>query len=301
MIVTTLSKVPLALRGDLTKWCQEVQTGIYVGSFSARIREALWERIKKNIGSGEATLVYTTNNELGYAFETTRQDKKVVDYDGIPLMMMLKNGETAIPFGFSKASKWHCARIMRQHSGRTAAANAGRAETRIPDIVSLDIETTGLDYTKDEIISIGAVKKGEQEEQQFIRYVRIKTTIPAPIVNLTGITEAVLNDKGVSLETAIRDLDDFLNDSIIVGYSAAFDDNFLRSACRKVQHSIFKNRIVDILPIVKKDRMFLNNYKLATVLAEYQIENRHPHDALSDATATLQLAMQLIKNGKLKL
>ena len=32
MIVITLSKVPMSLRGDLTKWCQEVQTGVYVGN-----------------------------------------------------------------------------------------------------------------------------------------------------------------------------------------------------------------------------------------------------------------------------
>jgi CRISPR-associated endoribonuclease Cas2 subtype I-E len=54
MIVITLSKVPPSLRGVLTKWCQEVQTGVYVGRFSARIRDSLWERIQRDIGSGEA-------------------------------------------------------------------------------------------------------------------------------------------------------------------------------------------------------------------------------------------------------
>ena len=89
MIVITLTKVPNSLRGDLTKWCQEIQTGVYVGSFSARIREMLWSRILKNIGTGEATLVYSTNNELGYTFRTTRRDKRVVDFDGVPLMMQM--------------------------------------------------------------------------------------------------------------------------------------------------------------------------------------------------------------------
>ena len=56
MIVITLSKVPPSLRGDLTKWFQEVQTGVYVGNINARVRDALWERIQKNIGvNGEAT------------------------------------------------------------------------------------------------------------------------------------------------------------------------------------------------------------------------------------------------------
>lgn len=45
MIVVTLSKVPPSLRGDLTKWYQEIQTGVYVGSVNARVRDLLWERI----------------------------------------------------------------------------------------------------------------------------------------------------------------------------------------------------------------------------------------------------------------
>ena len=49
MIVITLTKVPPALRGDLTKWCQEIQTGVYVGNVTARVREKLWERIMRNI------------------------------------------------------------------------------------------------------------------------------------------------------------------------------------------------------------------------------------------------------------
>lgn len=54
MIVITLSKTPASLRGDLTKWCQEIQTGIYVGSVNAKVRDLLWERVQKNIGQGEA-------------------------------------------------------------------------------------------------------------------------------------------------------------------------------------------------------------------------------------------------------
>ena len=50
MIVITLSKTPASLRGDLTKWCQEIQTGIYVGNVNAKVRDLLWERVQKNIG-----------------------------------------------------------------------------------------------------------------------------------------------------------------------------------------------------------------------------------------------------------
>ncbi len=45
MIVITLTKVPNSLRGDLTKWYQEIQTGVYVGNVTAKIRDELWNRI----------------------------------------------------------------------------------------------------------------------------------------------------------------------------------------------------------------------------------------------------------------
>ena len=159
MIVITLSKVPKALRGDLTKWCQEIQTGVYVGRFSARIREQLWMRIEKNIGNGEATMVYSTNNELGYNFRTTVSTKKVVDFDGIPLLMQVTPKNEAVKHGFSNAAKIH--RAKKAQEKLMVKKSVTRAV--YPDIVAIDIETTGLDCTQNSIISISAVRKVSKE------------------------------------------------------------------------------------------------------------------------------------------
>ena len=68
--VITLSKVPNSLRGDLSKWLQEVATGVYVGNLNTKVREKLWERVKDNLKDGEATISYYHRNEIGYNFET---------------------------------------------------------------------------------------------------------------------------------------------------------------------------------------------------------------------------------------
>ena len=47
-----------SLRGDLTKWMQEIATGVYVGNFNSRVREKLWERVVESVGTGEATMSY---------------------------------------------------------------------------------------------------------------------------------------------------------------------------------------------------------------------------------------------------
>lgn len=286
MIVITLSKVPPSLRGDLTKWCQEIQTGVYVGSFSARIREQLWTRINDNIGGGEATIVYSVNNEIGYEFRTTSLRKEVVYLDGIPLMKQLNN-TPIIKHGFSNAANFH--QIRRTQKFHPAEDHANRHV----DLVSLDIETTGIDRVRHSIISIGAVRKVHEGEQSFHRLIRIDNKIPIEITRLTGITDFMLQKDGVDIAEAINDLKDYLRDAVIVSYNAMFDIAFLQTAYRKNSQPELKNKVVDLMPIVKKERQFLDNYRLTTVLKEYGIKNSHPHDAVSDARATLELAIQL--------
>lgn len=73
MIVVVLEKCPLALRGDLTKWLQEISLGVYVGRVSARVRDELWNRICKECKTGRATMVFSARNEqhLNYRVHNT--------------------------------------------------------------------------------------------------------------------------------------------------------------------------------------------------------------------------------------
>ena len=296
MIVVTLSKVPPSLRGDLTKWYQEIQTGVYVGNVSARVRDLLWERILKSIGSGEATMAYNAATELGYQFRTTRKDRRVVDYDGIPLMMQLKQQETPIEHGFSNAAKFHKGKIM---SHQRMAKNQKEINLELSKpLVAIDLETTGLDSTKSKIISIGAAKRmPDGRILQFEKLIRNVDLVPEGIAKLTGITLSKLQECGVELSVGLDELSDFIKGAIIVGYNFQFDEKFLMIAFQEVGKDEFTNPTHDLMPIVKTTQEFLDNYRLMTVLKAYQIENLNPHHALSDARATLSLAEKLIKNG----
>lgn len=39
MVVLSVTNCPQQLQGDLTKWCIEIDVGVYVGKISARVRE----------------------------------------------------------------------------------------------------------------------------------------------------------------------------------------------------------------------------------------------------------------------
>lgn len=293
MIVITLTKVPASLRGDLTKWCQEIQTGVYVGNVSARVRERLWERIKRNIGNGEATMAYNINNELGYDFKTTRKDRQVIDFDGIPLMKKLNSNPTPVNHGFSNAAKYHRARVMMQKR-----PPAKTVSTKEMDFVVLDVETSGLDYQHDKLISVGAVKQDANGEiQTFYEIVKATVELSAEIQKLTGLTNEILIREGKPISEVMTELRKFIGNKKIVGYNLNFDLDFVKKEMDYVKLDLSVSQSLDILPLIKKRDRFLDNYRLNTVLAKYGIKNDQPHNSLADAMATWQLLTKLIKKG----
>ena len=285
MIVITLTKVPNSLRGDLTRWCQEVQTGVYVGNFSARIRDLLWIKIKENIGQGEATIIYNTNNELGYTFKTTRKSYKVIDFEGVPLMMHLRDSNLKRKSGYSKAARAHRAKIMAQKRLKDSIKEKN-------SIVAIDIETTGLDLEKDSIISIGVVKVENNSKHDYYSLIKGIEEIPGEISELTGIGIDDLNKDGEDIYKVLKVLYRILDDAIIIGYNL----NFLNREYEQYTELKLINKVIDLLPIVKKQCRFLDNYRLETVLQYFGIENSHPHNALEDARACIELYEKLIKN-----
>ncbi|WP_373879607.1 type I-E CRISPR-associated endoribonuclease Cas2e [Levilactobacillus brevis] len=293
MIVITLTNVPKSLKGDLTKWYQEIQTNVYVGNVSARIRDQLWHRIMENIGHGEATMVYNSNNELGYQFRTTRKDREVVNFDGLPLMRHLNVATGSVNHGFSDAAKFHRAKLMTRASRQPVAK---------PAMVALDLETTGLDLVKDDIISIGAVKRVPgQPEDFFDSLIKAERAIPENITTLTGLTAEMLATQGISLSAGLQELREFVGSLPIVGYNLRFDEMFLTSGFRTINQPELTNRMIDLLPMMKKTDKFLDNYRLQTVLAKFDIVNQEPHHALADAKAAFALADKLIENRVLKI
>lgn len=44
MVIMVLEKIPVSLRGELTRWLFEVHTGVYIGHVSGMVRDLLWEK-----------------------------------------------------------------------------------------------------------------------------------------------------------------------------------------------------------------------------------------------------------------
>lgn len=120
LTVITMTNCPLSLRGDLTKWMQEIATGVYVGNFNSKVREELWKRIEDSVGNGAVTMSFSSRNEIGYDFKTIHSHREVVYSDGLPLVRIptVDTLENDIKHGFSDAAKFHNARKFSNVSSR---------------------------------------------------------------------------------------------------------------------------------------------------------------------------------------
>lgn len=87
MVTIVVSCCPQSLRGDLTKWLFEVDTGVYVGRVTARVSDMLWCRIEDSIGNGRAVMITTFRNEQRFAVKVHNSAFCPVDFEGLTLMM----------------------------------------------------------------------------------------------------------------------------------------------------------------------------------------------------------------------
>ena len=81
-----LERVPASLRGNLTRWMTEVQTGVFVGRVSALVRDLLWEKCIQEGRGGRCCQVHSADTEQGFAIRVAGDDhRSLVDLDGIVL------------------------------------------------------------------------------------------------------------------------------------------------------------------------------------------------------------------------
>ena len=164
-----------------------------------------------------------------------------------------------------------------------------------------DLETTGIQITKDRIVQIAIIKllpSGEQIE--YNRLVNPEMTIPEEIVQIHGISNEMVKECPKFFEIA-KEVSEFIGDSDLAGYNSnKFDipvlaEEFLRC---DFNFDLSKRKFIDVQNIFHK-------MEQRTLAAAYQfycgktIENAH--DALYDTRATLDVFLaQIDRYSELK-
>ncbi len=90
MMVIVVEAVPPRLRGRLGVWLLEIRAGVYVGDYSARVREMIWENVLQGMEGGSAVMAWTAPTESGFDIETAGPNRRTpVELDGLKLVSFL--------------------------------------------------------------------------------------------------------------------------------------------------------------------------------------------------------------------
>ena len=202
-----------------------------------------------------------------------------VDYDGIKLIRRPVFGQRADTQENTPLVRLYKAEI-RQIARKMARRQSSPLLT---DYCVLDLETTGLDCEKDEIIEIGALRvRADSVTGEFQTLVATGTRISEAVERLTGISSEEVSQNGILLRQAMEQLISFVGADIMVCHNAAFDQQFLITALRKCGLPPWRTRFQDTLLLARKRLKDLNNYQLSTVAEHLGIEVSEQHRAIPD-------------------
>ena len=287
MVVVTLTDCPPKLRGDLTKWLLEINTGVYVGKINARVREELWKRICDNIKSGRATMVFSAKNEQGLSFYVHNTSWEPVNYDGIQLIRRPASANEYV--GLQTVKKKLNSRVDIRH-----AAAAQHKKKVLEGYCIVDIETTGLEYQQDEIIEIASIRIiNHQIADRFSVLVKSERKISEQISEMTGITNEMLQNEGICPEDAMEQFLEFIGTSPRVSHNIAFDRAFISKTIMKLGKSQLRNICKDTLTLARRRIDDIPDYKLETIARYYNINVIEKHRALADCITTFQIYEKL--------
>ena len=163
-----------------------------------------------------------------------------------------------------------------------------------------DLETTGLQVTKDRIVQIAALKihpNGKQEELNLI--VNPEMEIPQEVIDIHGITNELALSAPTFRELA-EEIKSFFGDSDLAGYNSnKFDipvlaEEFLRVG---IEFDLTQRAFIDVQNIFHKmeQRTLVAAYKF---YCKKNLENAH--DAMYDTKATWEVLEKQIEKYKLK-
>ena len=161
-----------------------------------------------------------------------------------------------------------------------------------------DLETTGLDISKDRIVQIAIVKinpNGHKEELNLI--INPQITISDENAAIHGITNDMVKDAETFKEAAIKIME-FIGDSDLAGYNSnKFDipvlaEEFLRA---EIDFDLSSKKCIDVQNIFHK-------MEQRTLVAAYKFycskELKNAHNAMADTMATWEVLESQLEKYK---
>ncbi|PSF05355.1 3'-5' exonuclease [Marinobacter fuscus] len=180
--------------------------------------------------------------------------------------------------------------------------NAGDQPLGRSRLVVLDLETTGLNAARDEVIAIGAVaieNRSIHLDDQFDLVLRRPELDIRETVLIHGIGPEALT-QGHETEEALIHLLEWMNGDPILAYHSAFDQKFLQKALRQqlgyTQPHVWMD-VAELMPLFFP-KAPLKNRGLDDWADHFGLEVSARHHAAADAMVTAELTLIALNQAK---
>lgn len=172
-------------------------------------------------------------------------------------------------------------------------------------LVLFDTETTGLQYSRDEIIEFAAVVVEAVDgiptiTKEYDELVALAPGgfVPPKITELTGISTQDLREKGLPKPQVCRDIAElFTGNTLLLAYNAHFDLSFLfYMLLRDGDPTILKGKDkLDLLTVYRDRHSY--PHKLCSAISVYGLSGRvvNSHRAVDDVIATVAVMEEMEK------
>ena len=170
-------------------------------------------------------------------------------------------------------------------------------------LVLFDTETTGLDFSRDEIIEFAAVVVELQDStvtviQEYDELISLSpgNTVPPKIEQLTGITTQDILDRGIPKAQVCQDIARMIDgNTLLLAYNAHFDLSFLYYLLlRNGNPMILKGKDkLDLLTVYKDRHSY--PHKLCNAIEVYGLAGQvvNSHRAVDDELATVAVMREM--------
>ncbi|MDP3149655.1 MAG: exonuclease domain-containing protein [Ignavibacteria bacterium] len=162
----------------------------------------------------------------------------------------------------------------------------------------VDVETTGLGPANNNIIEIGLVKiKNFKVIDRYNSFINPGRSIPPFITQFTGITNDDVYDAPF-FEELVKPLQDFLEDSVLVGHNLQFDLSFLRKEFNVCGIENYQPLQLCTLRLARRMLPNLKSRSLGNLATHLRLKNEDAHRAYADVEVTAKILYHLIEQLK---
>ena len=160
--------------------------------------------------------------------------------------------------------------------------------------VVLSIETTGLNKSTDQILSIGAIAVvnnnvivGDSFETSLVKFVQINKDNLKEVEYERKVSESVV-------PAAIESFLEYIQNATLVGHRVAFDVDILNEYLEKLKCGRLKNEALDVEVMYKKvEDITDKQFSLDELLKKFKVEKSERYSASEDAFSIALLFLKL--------